>query len=283
MNRNAAIGLFDSGVGGLSVAREVYRQLPAESTVYFGDTAHVPYGPRSSKELIHFTGQITAFLQEQGVKYIVVACNTSSSVSLPVLRERCKVRLIGLIEPGVTEALGKTVNGKIGVIATEATIRSGAYEQGLKKLGKDIEVFSRAAPRLVPLVESGRIDALCVKEALRVYLFPLQQAGIDTLILGCTHYPFLSRQIEDELGSGVRLVDPASATVRAAKEELHRLGLAAEGMSPARHCFYVSSGPAAFRAAAGQFLKGDIGPVQQVVLSASTGEPLTRIDIPEND
>ncbi len=266
MKRNAAIGLFDSGVGGLSVAVEVYRQLPAESTVYFGDTAHVPYGPRSAGELTYLTKKITDFLQGLGVKYIIAACNTSSSISLPVLRESCKVPMIGLIEPGVAEALSKTVNGRIGVIATEATIRSGAYEQGLKKLGKGIEVYSRAAPRLVPLVEAGRTDTSEVTEALREYLFPLQEAGIDTLILGCTHYPFLARQIAEELGPGVRLVDPASATVRAAKEELCRLGLAINGISSVSHCFYISGGPEAFRAAAGRFLKKDIGPVRQVVL-----------------
>ncbi|HPZ44064.1 MAG TPA: glutamate racemase [Bacillota bacterium] len=266
MKRNAAIGLFDSGVGGLSVAVEIYRQMPAESTVYYGDTAHVPYGPRSAEELTRFTKRITDFLQGQGVKYIIAACNTSSSMCLPVLKESCKVPIIGLIEPGVKEALSKTVNGKIGVIATEATIRSGAYEHGLKKLGKDIEVYSQAAPRLVPLVETGRTDTYEVTEALREYLSPLQKAGIDTLILGCTHYPFLARQIEEELGPGVRLVDPALATVRAAKEELCRLGLAINGVSPVSHCFYVSGRPDAFRAAAVRFLKKDIGPVKQVIL-----------------
>ena len=266
VNQDAAIGLFDSGVGGLSVAKEVYRQLPAESTVYYGDTAHVPYGSRSSAELIRFTEQITAFLERQGVKYIIFACNTSSSISLPVLRERLKVRMIGMIRPGVAEAVSKTVNGRIGVIATEATIRSGAYTQELKGMGQNIEVYSRAAPRLVPLVEAGRTETKEIVQALREYLFPLKKAGIDTLILGCTHYPFLTRQITDELGPGVRLVDPASATVRAAKEELRSLGLAANGMKPAGHHFYVSGEPEAFRAAAGRFLNRDIVPVKQVIL-----------------
>ena len=250
VNQHAAIGLFDSGVGGLSVAKEVYRQLPAESTVYYGDTAHVPYGPRNSAELIRFTEQITAFLERQGVKYIMFACNTSSSISLPVLRERFKVRMIGLIRPGVAEA----------------TIRSGAYAQELKGMGQNIEVYSQAAPRLVPLVEAGRTETKEIVQALREYLFPLKEAGIDTLILGCTHYPFLSRQITDELGPGVQLVDPASATVRAAKEELRSLGLAANGMNPTGHHFYVSGEPEAFRAAAGRFLNRDIGPVKQVIL-----------------
>lgn len=263
MDKGGAIGLFDSGVGGLSVAVEVYRQLPAESTVYYGDTAHVPYGPRSAGELIRFAARIVAFLEGQGVKYIIFACNTSSSLSLPVLQERGMVPMIGLIRPGVTEALRETVNRRVGVIATEATIKSGAYERELKRLDKRIEVFSRAAPRLVPLVEAGKTETSEAAEAVREYLSPLKEAGIDTLILGCTHYPFLVRLIADELGPGVRLVDPASAAVREAKEEMCRLGLAAAGTAVAEHHFFVSGAPEAFRTAARRFLGKDIGVVRK--------------------
>lgn len=261
MNKYGAIGLFDSGIGGLSVAVEVYRQLPAESTVYYGDTAHVPYGPRSAGELIRFAARIVSFLESQGVKYIIFACNTSSSVSLPVLQERCTVSMIGLIKPGVAEALRKTVNRRVGVIATEATIKSGAYQRELKRLDENVQVFAQAAPRLVPLVEAGKADTREAAGAVREYLAPLKKAGIDTLILGCTHYPFLTRLIAGELGPGVRLVDPASATVREAKEEMLRLGLAAEEPPAAEHRFFVSGDPAAFRTAARRFLGWDIGPV----------------------
>ncbi len=264
--KNGAIGLFDSGIGGLSVAMEVYRQLPAESTVYFGDTAHVPYGPRSTEELVGFAAQIEAFLEDMGVKYIIFACNTSSSLSLPVLRGRSALQMIGLIEPGAAEALRKTVNCKVGVIATEATVKSQAYEKELKRLDKGVEVFSRAAPGLVPLVEAGKTDTPEAAEAVREYLLPLKKAGIDTLILGCTHYPFLTRLIAGELGPGVRLVDPAAATVREVKKELLRLGLAAARETAEGHCFFVSGAPEPFRAVARRFLGRDIGPVKQVVL-----------------
>lgn len=266
MDTGGAVGLFDSGIGGLSVAMEVYRQLPAESTVYYGDTAHVPYGPRSPGELIRFADRIVTFLEGQGVKYIIFACNTSSSLSLPILHERSTVPMIGLIRPGVTEVLRKTVNRKVGVIATEATIKSGAYERELKWLDKSIEVFNRAAPRLVPLVEAGETDTPEAAEAVREYIAPLKKAGIDTLILGCTHYPFMARLIAGELGPGVRLVDPASATVGEAKEELRRLGLAAAGAAAAEHRFLVSGDPEAFRIVARRFLGKDIGPVGRVEL-----------------
>ena len=266
MTKSGAIGLFDSGIGGLSVAMEVYRQLPAEATVYYGDTAHVPYGPRSTEELVCFADRIVAFLEGQAVKYIIFACNTSSSLSLPVLKERYQVPMIGVVHPGAADALQRTANGKVGVIATEATIQSGSYEKELKRLNKNIEVYSRAAPRLVPLVEAGETDTPEAAEVVREYLYPLREAGVDTLILGCTHYPFLTRLITGELGPGVQLVDPASAAVRKAREEICRLGLAANGALTAEHRFFVSGAPESFRSAARRFLGKDIGPVKRVEL-----------------
>lgn len=266
MTKSGAIGLFDSGIGGLSVAMEVYRQLPAEATVYYGDTAHMPYGPRSAGELIRFADRIVAFLEGQEVKYIIFACNTSSSLSLPVLKERYQVPMIGVVRPGATEASRKTANRKVGVIATEATIQSRSYEKELKRLDKNIEVYGRAAPRLVPLVEAGETDTPEAVEAVREYLYPLKEAGVDTLILGCTHYPFLTRLIAGEMGPGVQLVNPASAAVRMAKEKICWLGLAATGVAGAEHRFFVSGVPESFRTAARRFLGKDIGSVKRVEL-----------------
>jgi len=266
LSKHGPIGLFDSGIGGLSVAMEIYRQLPAESTIYYGDTAHVPYGPRSAGELIRFADRIVSFLEGRGGKYIIFACNTSSSVSLPLLQGRHAVPMIGLIEPGVTEALRKTVNRRVGVIATEATIKSGAYQRELKRLGRDVHLFVRAAPRLVPLVEVGKTESGEAAAVVREYVKPLQEAGIDTLILGCTHYPFLARFMAAELGPAVRLVDPASATVRLAGEEMLRLGLAVPDTVATEHRFFVSGDPEAFRAAVLRCLGRDIGPVVKAEL-----------------
>ncbi|MCL6634887.1 MAG: glutamate racemase [Peptococcaceae bacterium] len=263
MKQTGAVGLFDSGIGGLTVAMEVYRQLPDESTVYYGDTAHVPYGPRSAAELIRFASRIVAFLESRGVKYIIFACNTSSSVSLPVLRERGRVPLTGLIGPGAAEAVRKTVNRRVGVIATEATIRSGAYQRELKRLDESVQVYVQAAPHLVPLVEAGETDTPRAAAAVREYLTPLREAGIDTLVLGCTHYPFLTRFIAAVLGPDVRLVDPAAAAVREAKEEMRRMGLLGGGSAAPEHHFFVSGDPESFRAAARRFLGRDIGPVRR--------------------
>ncbi len=264
---NGVIGLFDSGVGGLTVAVEVYRQLPGESTVYFGDTAHVPYGHRTTGELLHLARRIIAFLINQGSKFIICACNTSSSVSLPVLMNTFDVPMLGLIEPAAGEALRLTTSGKVGVLATEATVKSGAYERELKKLEPAVRVYSQAAPRLVPLVEAGEIKTSSAAAAVREYLAPLKKAGIDTLILGCTHYPFLSDLIAEELGPGVRLVDPAGAAVRLAAQEIKRRGLLNNNSERGvQHKFFVSGDPLAFRARAASFLGYDIGCVERVDL-----------------
>ncbi|OPX84328.1 MAG: Glutamate racemase [Pelotomaculum sp. PtaB.Bin104] len=261
MNNSGAIGLFDSGVGGLTVSRVVNRLLPAEAIIYYGDTAHVPYGQRSAEELLGFADKIVSFLAGQEVKYIIFACNTNSALSLPVLSSRYPLPMIGLIKPGVAEALQTTRNGKIGVIATEATVRSGAYEKEIKIHDKSIEVFSRAAPLLVPLVEAGETDTPAVARAVRQYLSPLGQAGIDTLILGCTHYPFLAGLISEEMGPDVRLIDPAVSTVRGAAKEISRLGLLASGEASPVHRFYVSGEPHTFREQAQRFLGRDVGRV----------------------
>ena len=231
-----------------SVAREIFRQLPGESTIYYGDTAHVPYGPRTPEELVGFAEEIITFLVGQGVKYVIFACNTSSSLSLHLVRERFPVPMIGLIIPGAAEAQRKTKNRRVGIIATEATVRSGAYRRALENLDPAVKLFSQAAPRLVPLVESGLAGTAAAREAVRQYLRPLQREDIDTLILGCTHYPFLEEEIREVLGVGVGIVDPAVATVRAAGEDLGYRGLlAGPGECQAAHQYYVKIGRASCR------------------------------------
>ncbi|MCG9968719.1 glutamate racemase [Pelotomaculum terephthalicicum JT] len=266
MNNGGAIGLFDSGIGGLTVFREVNRILPNESVVYYGDTAHVPYGSRSFEELIYFAGRIVAYLVEQKIKYVIFACNTSSALSLPVLKKIYSLPMMGLVQPGAAEALRLTRNRKAGVIATEVTIKTRAYEKALKALDGNVEVVSLAAPLLVPLVETGDPNTQPAAAVVRESLAPLRGAGIDTLILGCTHYPFLKGLIASEMGPEVRLVDPAGATVRSAAKEMAGLGLLAAGGAVPAHRFVVSGDPEAFREKARLFMGSDIGPVARVAL-----------------
>jgi len=266
LNKGGAIGLFDSGIGGLTVFREVSRILPDESTIYYGDTAHVPYGPRSAEELIHFADRIVAYLVGEGVKYIIFACNTSSALSLPVLKKRYPLPMMGLIRPGAAEALRRTRSRKVGVIATEATVRTGAYEKELKALDGGIKVFSRATPLLVPLVETGDTHTPAAAQTVQESLFPLRGTGIDTLILGCTHYPFLAEWIATVMGPCVHLVDPAEVAVRMAGEEMSRLSLLNTGCVAPVHRFVVSGDPEAFRDKARRFMGRDVGPVTRVVL-----------------
>jgi len=244
------VGLFDSGVGGLTVAREVFRILPGESIIYFGDTAHVPYGPRQKEELIRFAREIISFLIAAGVKYIIFACGTNSSLTLPLIRRDYDVPMIGLVEPGAREAVQATRNRRIGLIATEATVKSGAYQRAVKRLTPESEVFAQAAPRLVPLVEAGLSAGEEARRAVFAYARPLKEAGIDTLILGCTHYPFLTPHFREYFGPDVRLVDPAAATVREAQREMERLGLINDAAGAPRHSYYVSGDPAGFVSAA---------------------------------
>ncbi|HBQ28601.1 glutamate racemase [Peptococcaceae bacterium SCADC1_2_3] len=243
------IGLFDSGVGGLTVLQEILRQLPRESTVYFGDNAHVPYGSRTAEELIGLAHSIISFLVAQKVKYIIFACNTNSSVSLPVLRKCFTVPMVGLIKPGAQEAIKTTNNYRIGVIATAATIKSGAYEREIKAASPQVTVFSQAAPRLVPIVESGKIKTAEAFQTTREYVKPLKKAEIDTLILGCSHYPFLSNEFAATLGPDIKLVDPATATVLKAREEMQKLNLLNNPITYnlPTHRFYVSGSPHKFQ------------------------------------
>jgi len=234
------VGVFDSGVGGLTVAREITRQLPAETIIYYGDTAHVPYGSRTVDELIGFADAIAGFLIAKGAKAIVDACNTTSAVALPYLQKKYHVPIIGVIEPGVIEALRATQNGRIGVIATEATVASNAHRKAILARSGKVQVFVRACPKLVPLVEAGLVSGPEVEVAVAEYVEPLVEAGIDTLILGCTHYPFLAPVIQEVAGPGVTLIDPAAATVRELKEVLAAGGGLRGAHCSQAHSFFVS-------------------------------------------
>jgi glutamate racemase len=262
-----AVGLFDSGVGGLTVVNEIYRALPLESTICFGDSAHVPYGSRSAEELIYLADKIVSFLINQGVKYIIFACNTNSSLSLPILQKRYPIPMIGLVQPGAKWALQVSRNRRVGVIATEATVQSASYERAIKAMDANALVFSQAAPKLVPLIEAGKIDTTETRMAINEYLTSLKKNGIDTLILGCSHYPFLSKIISEELGPEVVLVDPAQATVLEAKADLAARGLLNyfNGQKP-QHQFYVSGDPKSFQAGARIFLGESLTRVVKVEL-----------------
>ncbi|MGB9885676.1 MAG: glutamate racemase [Moorellales bacterium] len=244
------LGLFDSGVGGLTVASEVFAQLPAESIIYFGDNAHVPYGDRSPEELIRLADAICGYLVRQGAKLIVDACNSTSSVALEYLRRRYSVPLVGVVEPGVRAALACTKNRRVGLIATEATVQSEAHRRLAARLDPGVAVFAQACPLLVPLAEAGAVDTPEAYAALSEYLAPLADAGIDTLILGCTHYPFFAPLIRRILGPEVVLVDPARETVREAAAILQERGLMAPSGRPPRHRYVVSGDPEAFRRSA---------------------------------
>ncbi|WP_242830528.1 glutamate racemase [Desulfitobacterium hafniense] len=268
--------MFDSGVGGLTVMKEIVTQLPDVQIIYFGDTARVPYGNRSREELIHFGEEIISFLIEQGAEAIVVACNTSSANAVPVLREQFNLPLIGTIEPGAKAAIQATATGNIGLIATEATVRSKAYSSAVRRIlskrqgGHAIElVKAQACPLFVPLVEAGLSHSPEARGIARTYLAPIQEAQVDALILGCTHYPFLAPVIQEILGEEIILVDPAQAMTEELKEVLKQLEYNRESgqethKAPGHHRFFVSGDPVLFERVGNTLLPGQIHDVNQV-------------------
>jgi glutamate racemase len=246
-NRDAAppIGVFDSGLGGLTVAHAIMRRLPAESLVYFGDTARVPYGPKSPETVRRYSREIAAFLLEQRVKAIVVACNTATAHALPVLRDELDVPVIGVVEPGARAAVHATRAGRIGVIATEGTIRSGAYVRAIHDASPDARVTALACPLFVPLVEEGWTDHPATRLIAREYLAPFRSDGVDTLVLGCTHYPLLKPLIADVVGPGVRLIDSAEETAADTERMLAEHALASPSPEPS-YRFVASDDPQQF-------------------------------------
>jgi glutamate racemase len=249
-----AIGVFDSGVGGLTVLRELRKQIPGESIVYLGDTARVPYGTKSSPTVLRYAHEAARFLLAQRVKLLVVACNTASAVALDELSDRYEVPVVGVIDPGARRALEVTRNGRIGVIGTEGTVRSGAYERALRKVRSDIEVFTAACPLFVPLAEEGWARHEIARLAAREYLAALLVQGIDTLVLGCTHYPLLKQTLSEVVGSDVQLVDSARETAKAVASRLKDHQLLRRSPAASQPLYFVTDIPDRFKRVGGSFL-----------------------------
>jgi glutamate racemase len=256
------IGIFDSGIGGLTVFKEIRKQFPQEDIIYFGDTARVPYGPKSPQTVLNYSVQNARFLLQNGAKIIVVACNTSASVALQKLREILPIPIIGVIQPGAAHATSVTQNRKIG---TEGTIRSDAYSHAIKNIDPKIQVFSKACPLLVSLVEEGWEEHQISELIIREYLQDLQQQDIDTLVLGCTHYPILKKAIGKIVGKNIKLVDSAEAVAANLKEMLPNPETETAGSNK----FYVSDNEDKFRQIATRILNREIEPLHRVTLGES--------------
>ena len=239
------IGVFDSGIGGLTVLRELVRALAGEEFIYLGDTARLPYGTKSAEVIVRYSRENTEFLLAKGIKLLVVACNTSSAVALEAIAGDTMVPVVGVIEPGARAAVRMSRTGKIGVIGTEATIASGAYTRTIQKLRPTAEIYTRACPLLVPLAEEGWVDNQIALLTVAHYLESLKQSGIDTLLLGCTHYPLLRGLFERVLGPGVRIIDSATATAAAVRERLAALGMLRRG-GHGGQSFFVTESPERF-------------------------------------
>jgi glutamate racemase len=244
--------VFDSGVGGLTVLRALLRLLPGERFIYVGDTARVPYGTKSPESVRRFALEIADFLRRRRVKLVVVACNTVSAVALPHLRRRLAVPVMGVIEPGARAALAATRNGRVGVIGTQATIRSGAYQDALRRHDRSVKVFSEACPLLVPLVEEGWLEHAVTRRVARLYLAPLLGKRIDTLVLGCTHYPLIKGTLR-RAARGAELIDSADEMAKAVRSRLAQDDLLSHGRRGGAE-FFSSDDPAKFARVGRRFL-----------------------------
>ncbi len=245
-SRARPIGVFDSGIGGLTVLKELIALLPGEDFIYLGDTARLPYGTKSNEVIVRYSRENTEFLLAKGIKLLVVACNTSSAVALGEIASHTMVPVIGVIEPGARAAVKASRTGKIGVIGTEATIASGAYTRAIQSLRPRAEIYTRACPLLVPLVEEGWTDNEIAEQTVAHYLESLKASGIDTLLLGCTHYPLLRGVFERVLGARVKIVDSAVATAAAVREKLAALKLKRRGGAAGAQSFFVTETPDRF-------------------------------------
>ena len=241
-----AIGIFDSGIGGLTVLKELAAALPRENTIYLGDTARVPYGIRSAETVTRYSFENTQFLLSQEIKMLVVACNTASAISLDAVKKEFPLPVIGVLEPGARAAAAATRTRKIGIIGTEATIASGAYEKAIRKLDPDIQVFSKACPLFVPLAEEGWTENDVAVLVAERYLASFRTSGIDTLVLGCTHYPLLKKVIGKAVGHGITLIDSATETAKEVASVLDKLKWQRPGRGPAVRKYFVTDTPARF-------------------------------------
>ena len=263
------IGIFDSGIGGLTVLREILNLLPRENMIYLGDTARVPYGIRSSETVTKYAMENTEFLLGKKIKLIVVACNTVSAISLDILKKKTEVPVIGVLLPGAEAAIRSTRNKRIGVIGTETTIHSSAYHRAITSLDPDVEVIGVPCPLFVPLVEEGWTDGEVTRKVAAGYLDGLKESNIDTLVLGCTHYPLLKGIINDVMGDGITLIDSAVETARIIGDILKREGLLRRNNASPERKFFVTDTPDRFRKVGERFLGHKIEYIERVEIPAT--------------
>jgi glutamate racemase len=267
-NKDMPIGIFDSGIGGLTVLKEIISRLPGESTVYLGDTARVPYGSRSAETVTRYSFENTRFLFSRGIKILVIACNTASSISLEAVRKSVSLPVVGVIEPGARAAVSATRKRKIGVIGTYATIRSNSYTKAIKAIDNSIEVFSLPCPLFVPLVEEGWTEGAVAELTAETYLKDMRNEGIDTLVLGCTHYPLLKKVIARIMGDQVKLIDSAIETAFAIKKILSDMSLLREDQGACVREYYVTDSPDKFVAVGERFLGSPIDLIKTIELAS---------------
>jgi glutamate racemase len=272
MNRTNPIGFFDSGIGGLTVVKSVSQLLPNENIIYFGDTARVPYGSKSNDTVIEYSIQAANFLLRKNIKLLVVACNTASAIALKELRRFLTIPVIGMIEPGAKMAVQTTKNNKIGVIGTRATINNKAYTNELQRLNPKLKIYDSPCPLFVPLAEEGWINSKATELIAKEYLLPLKEKEIDTLILGCTHYPILSQVIQKVVGKKVRLIDSGSPASHLVENYLNGRGLMNNSNQIGTSEFYVSDIPSKFKEVAEIFLGKKITHIHKVELEELTNE-----------
>lgn len=262
---NRSVGVFDSGLGGLTAVKQIMCELPKESIVYFGDTGRVPYGSRSEETIIKYSQNDVGFLLSKDVKVIVVACGTVSSVALPFIKKTVNVPIIGVVSAASDAAISATKNGKIGIIGTSGTIKSGAYERYIEGKNPAIETFSKACPLFVPLVENGHFDTMVAELVTEEYLAGIKESGVDTLILGCTHYPLLKNTIARFMGSGVTLIDAGAEVAKELKRLLTENDLCADDSGEGNYSYYVSDNVDGFETLGGTFLEQTIlGKVEKI-------------------
>jgi glutamate racemase len=264
--KDLPIGVFDSGVGGLTVLRAIERKLPMESLIYLGDTARIPYGIRSEETVRRYALEDADFIYSRGVKAIVIACNTASALAADLLRSRYSIPVLGVIGPGARRAAELTRNGRLGVIATEATIASRAYERRILAHNPGLEIISRACPLFVPLAEEGWVNHPVTRMVAEEYLSELKSSGVDTLVLGCTHYPLLRPVIEQVMGDGVACVDSGEAVAEELANLLEAKGMICAGDGQRSEEFYVTDSAARFRRVAALFLGRPLEEIKTIKL-----------------
>lgn len=267
--KSAPIGVFDSGIGGLTVVREIIKRLPQENIIYLGDTARVPYGTKSGRTVAAYSLNNARFLQSKGIKMLVVACNTSSAVSLPSLVGELDIPVIGVIEPGARKAAVTTKSGRVGVIGTPSTIKSSAYKKALEAVSQELEVYSKACPLFVPLADEGWTEGEITELVANEYLSELKKHDIDVLVLGCTHYPLLKNTIQKVLGGGVTLVDSAEETAKEIERVLGEKDLLKTGGGTPSREYYLTDVSDSFVSVAGRFLGEKIESIEMVDITGT--------------